>query len=135
MKTRLKTPIIGIALLTCFLALPVSSSFAAKPGFGQLFYNGTVVRTVVPPAAFPNEGIDNFYKVPGGAPGQLGIASVAPGNPAYHGGHWKVFIVTFSKGITPYLLTSESAVLAAQAIGKVSVTRAATQDFLCPIQP
>ncbi len=135
MKTQPNQRILIIALLSAILAVPVSVAFAAEPGFGSLFYNGTIVHTVVPPAAFPNEGIDNFYKVPNGASGQLGIAAVAPGNPNYHGGHWKVFIVSFSSGVTPYLLTSESAVLTAQTIGDVSVTRAAAQDFLCPIQP
>ncbi len=66
--------------LVIALVLPVTSAFAATPGFGSLYYNGTIVRTVVPPAAFPNEGRDNFYKVTNGATGQLGIAAVAPQN-------------------------------------------------------
>ena len=134
MKT-LTLRIAAIALLSSFLAVPVSASFAAQPGFGNLYYNETIVRTVVPPAAFPNEGIDNFYKVTDGASGQLGIASVAPGNPSYHGGHWKVFVVAFNVGVTPFLLTSETAVLVAQGNGQVTVTRVPSSDFLCPIQP
>jgi len=121
--------------LVIALVLPVTSAFAATPGFGNLYYNGTIVRTVVPPAAFPNEGRDNFYKVTNGATGQLGIAAVAPGGSDYHGGHWKVFTVTFSSGITPVLLTSEQAVLSAQNGGMVTVTRNAAADFLCPVQP
>ncbi len=121
--------------LVIALVLPVTSAFAATPGFGNLYYNGTVVRTVVPPAAFPNEGRDNFYKVTNGATGQLGIASVAPGSSGYHGGHWKVFTVTFGSEITPVLLTSEQAVLSAQSAGMVTVTRNAAADFLCPVQP
>ncbi len=117
------------------LALPISSVFAATPGFGHLYFNGTIVRTVVPPAAFPNTGLDNFYKVTNGASGQLGIASVAPGSAGYHGGHWKVFLVAFNSGVTPVLLTSEQAVLSAQSAGTVTVTRNASADFLCPVQP
>jgi len=117
------------------LALPVGSVFAATPGFGSLFYNGAIVRTIVPPAAFPNTGIDNFYKVTNGVTGQLGIASVAPGADGYHGGHWKVFIVTFNPEATPVLLTSQAAVLAAQSAGIVTLTRNASADFLCPVQP
>ncbi len=134
MKTRLNRQIVTIALLSSMLAVPVVSVFAAQAGFGQLYYNGTIVRTVVPPAAFPNQGIDNFYKVTNGVSGQLGVASVAPGNTNYHGGHWKVFLVSFNSGLSGYLLTSESAVLAAQAKGDITVTRVAAQDFLCPIQ-
>ena len=117
------------------LVLPVTSAFAATPGFGNLYFNGTIVRTVVPPAAFPNEGRDNFYKVTNGATGQLGIAAVVPGSSDYHGGHWKVFAVTFNSEITPVLLTSEQAVLSAQNAGMVTVTRNAAADFLCPVQP
>ncbi len=123
------------AVATFVLALPIGSVFAATPGFGNLYYNGAIVRTVVPPAAFPNAGIDSFYKVTNGAAGQLGIASVAPGADGYHGGHWKVFLVTFSQEATPVLLTSEAAVLAAQSAGTVTVTRNASADFLCPVQP
>ena len=121
--------------LAIALVLPVTSAFAATPGFSNLYYNGTIVRTVVPPAAFPNEGKDNFYKVTNGATGQLGIAAVAPGSSDYHGGHWKVFTVTFNAGVTPVLLTSEQAVLSAQNTGMVTVTRNAAADFLCPVQP
>ena len=121
--------------LVIALVLPVTSAFAATPEFGNLYYNGTIVRTVVPPAAFPNEGRDNFYKVTNGATGQLGIASVVPGSSDYHGGHWKVFTVTFNSENTPALLTSEQAVLSAQNAGMVTVTRNAAADFLCPVQP
>ena len=121
--------------LAIALVLPVTSAFAATPGFSNLYYNGTIVRTVVPPAAFPNEGKDNFYKVTNGATGQLGIAAVAPGSSDYHGGHWKVFTVTFGSGVTPALLTSEQAVLSVQNAGMVTVTRNAAADFLCPVQP
>ena len=120
--------------LAIALVLPVTSAFAATPGFSNLYFNGTIVRTVVPPAAFPNEGQDNFYKVTNGATGQLGIAAVAPGSSDYHGGHWKVFTVTFDSGITPVLLSSEQAVLSAQNAGMVTVTRNASADFLCPVQ-
>ena len=121
--------------LVIALVLPVTSAFAATPGFGHLYFNGTIVRTVVPPAAFPNEGLDNFYKVTNGATGQLGIVAVAPGSPGYNGGHWKVFTVTFNLENTPALLTSEQAVLSAQNAGMVTVTRNAAADFLCPVQP
>ena len=130
-----KSLLVSVFVLAPFiLALPIGSVFAATPGFGNLYYNGTIVHTVIPPAAFPNTGLDNFYEVHNGAVGQLGIASVAPGADGYHGGHWKVFIVTFNQDATPVLLTSETAVLAAQSAGTVTVTRNASADFLCPVQ-
>src|SRR6266851_10409692 len=132
----MKKSLLGSVLVLApfVLALSIGSVFAATPGFGHLYYNGTIVRTVVPPAAFPNAGIDNFYKVTNGATGQLGIASVAPGADGYHGGHWKVFTVTFNPEATHVLLTSQAAVLAAQSAGTVTVTRNASADFLCPVQ-
>ncbi|TMI46679.1 hypothetical protein E6H19_00795 [Candidatus Bathyarchaeota archaeon] len=132
MKKSLLVSVLVLAPLV--LALPIGSVFAATPGFGNLYYNGTIVHTVVPPAAFPNTGLDNFYKVTNGAAGQLGIASVAPGADGYHGGHWKVFVVTFNQDAAPVLLTSQAAVLAAQSAGTVTVTRNASADFLCPVQ-
>jgi hypothetical protein len=92
------------------------------------------VRTVVPPARTPQEGRDNFYAFPSGAAtGQKGVVGVVPGDRDYHGGHWVFFAVTFN--VTPYLLTSEAAVLTAAAAGDVSITRVAANDFRCPIQP
>ena len=134
MQNRLIVKLVGVAALCTILAVPVGASFAAKPGFGNLYYNDTIVRTVVPPSSFPNEGRDNFYKVTNGAEGQLGIAAVAPGDTNYHGGHWKVFKVTFNGGVTPYLMTSEAAVHAAEDAGDVTIIRVAAEDFLCPVQ-
>jgi hypothetical protein len=134
MKIQSTAGIASIALLAASVVFPLTAAFAGQPSFGNLYYNGTIVRTVVPPSA-TDVALDNFYKVTNGASGQLGVAAVAPGNPDYHGGHWKVFLVTFSSGVTPFLLTSEAAVLAAQAAAQVTVTRAQAMDFLCPIQP
>ena len=101
---------------------------------GCCYYNGATVRTVVPPANTPKAGRDNFYGFPqGAAAGQKGVVGVAPGDTDYHGGHWKFHAVTWNT--SPYLLTSEAAVLAAAAAGHVTVTRNSDADFRCPIQP
>jgi len=136
-----------LAQLGCAEPVAVQSRIAApafaaasndRPPFvfpaGCCYYNGQIVRTVVPPAAAPKEGTDNFYGFPGtAAAGQLGVVGVIPGVPGYHGGHWKFHAVTWN--VTPYVLTSEAAVLAAAAAGDVTVTRAPANDFKCPIQP
>src|SRR5438094_9080157 len=117
----------GAALL---IALPAM----ATTGKGQLFHDGTVVGTVVTPSPIAaGSGTDPFYNVTNGAAGQLGIAGVAPGDGPYHGGDWQVWLVTFKTGVTPYVLTSDEAVVVAQAAGDVTVTRAAAADFRCPI--
>src|SRR5215471_4014655 len=130
--TRLR---LALATLAAALALAAGSAVAATPGFGNLYYNGSIVRTVVPPAAFPNGGVDTFYKIDNGVAGQLGVAGSAPGAPGYDGGHWAVSHAAFNAGVTPYLLTSASAVTTAQSAGDVTITRTPSQDFLCPVQP
>ena len=128
--------IAGLAI-SALLAAGTTTAQADTPPFvfpaGCCFYQGDVVRTVVPPASTPQEGRDNFYGVSAGASGQKAIVAVAPGDIGYHGGHWKFFSVTWNTA--PYLLTSEAAVLAAQSAGDVTVTRVAANDFKCPIQP
>ena len=125
--------VFAFVLVSVLVVVP--SVQAARPGFVFpaicCYYNGAVVRTVVPPAAFPNEGRDNFYAVMGQE--IFGVVGVAPGAPGYHGGHWKFHSVTWN--VAPYLLTSEAAILAAQSSGDVTVTRVPENDFLCPIQP
>lgn len=134
----MKKFILGIPLtaLAFVLLAAATPALAERPGFvfpgGCCFYNGASVRTVVPPSAFPNEGTDNFYAVIGGTAGQKAVVAVAPGDTNYHGGHWAFNAVTWNA--TPYLLTSEAAVLAAAAVGDVTISRDPAKDFLCPIQ-
>ena len=124
--------IFAFVLVTVVAIVPPAQ--AARPGFVFpdicCYYNDALVRTVVPPAAFPNEGRDNFYAVAGQT--IFGVVGVAPGAPDYQGGHWAFHSVTWN--VAPYPLTSEAAVLAAQSAGDVSVTRVPENDFLCPIQ-
>ena len=124
------------------LTAPVAGATLARPSAspppfvfpdGCCFYEGGMVRTVVPPAASPRTGRDNFYAVMEGVDGQKGVVGVAPGDTGYHGGHRKFHAVTFN--VEPYLLTSEAAVLAAAELGDVSVERDRGADFRCPIQP
>ena len=129
MKALVIGPLVSLALL-----VGTAAQGAASVGTGSLFLDGRVVGTVVTPSGLPaGTGIDPFYKVTNGAPGQLGIAGVGPGEPSYHGGAWEVFIVTFTTGVTPVLLTSAADVSAAEAAGEVTVTRVPTADFRCPI--
>ena len=122
------------ALSATAVALLVSVPAMATTGKGQLFHDGAVVGTVVTPSPISaGSGTDPFYKVTNGAAGQLGIAGVAPGDGPYHGGNWQVYLVTFNAGVSPYLLTSDEAVAAAAAAGDVTVTRAASADFRCPV--
>jgi hypothetical protein len=118
------------------LVLSAAPALASKPGFvfpeGCCFYKGETVRTVVPPSAFPREGTDDFYAIVDGAGGQKPVVAEAPGDVGYNGGHWAFHLVEWT--VSPYLLTSASAVLAAEGAGHVTITRIPANDFLCPIQ-
>jgi len=125
---------IAILAAATAVAAGVTVPATATTGKGSLFHDGAVVGTVVVPAhVAPGSGSDPFYEVTNGAAGQLGIAGVAPGDGAYHGGDWQVWLVTFKDGVTPYLLTSDEAVLAARSAGDVTVSRAPDADFRCPV--
>jgi hypothetical protein len=124
---------ISIAAVAAAVLLVLAGSAGAKTGKGQLYLDGDVVGTVVNPAALPNGGTDPFFMVTNGASGQLGIAGVGPGQAGYTGGDWAVHRVTFNPGVTPYLLTSDEAVDAAEDAGDVTVTRDPSADFRCPI--
>ena len=115
--------------LLALLSAPLLSAEAQTPGFGELYYDGMVVGTVVPPASSPKEGRDNLYAVPG----QRAVIGVAPGDRGYHGGHWAFHSVAWN--VDPYLVTSEDEVLAAAMAGDVTVTRVPSMDFRCPVQP
>ena len=115
------------------LAITALAVMAQSAGFGQLYYEGEVVRTVVPPASSPQEGRDALYVIMGGTMNQLPVIAVAPGASGYHGGQWAFHSVTWNT--TPYLITSASAVLAAEGSGDVTITRVAANDFKCPVQP
>jgi hypothetical protein len=117
-------------LIAALSALPATAS--ASKGF--LFHDGDVVGTVINSGQIePGSGTDPFYAVTNGVEGQLGIAGVAPGDGPYHGGDWAFNAVTFKPGVTPYLLTSDEAVFAAEAAGDVTVTRLPDSDFRCPV--
>ncbi len=126
---------VAVAAMAGSALLLVVGPAAASVGKGLLFHDGGTIRTVVVSSPVPGGGTDPFYAVTNGAEGQLGIAGVAPGDGPYHGGSWEVFTVTFNNGVTPYLLTSDEAVRAAEAAGDVTVTRTAGADFRCPVQP
>ena len=123
---------IGILAAVCMVIFSLPAA-AKRPAFGNLYYEGEIVRTVVPPASMPKPGRDNFYVVMNGVENQLGIAAVAPGDKDYHGGKWAFHSVMWTED--PYLLTSEQDVLDAAEIGSVIITRLPQNDFKCPIQP
>ncbi len=129
MSNRLDTK--QFLVLLALVSMLGSGALIAQPPvvFGELYYEETIVGTVIPPASMPKRGRDNLYVVPD----QRAVIGVAPGDKGYHGGQWAVHVVSWN--VEPYLLTSEAAVLDAMMSGHVCVVRVETMDFKCPVQP
>lgn len=128
----------GVATLSASLLAVAGPAQADSPnanvGFGLLYHDGAVVRTVATPTSQPGQGVDAIYAFPGDqAEGQLSITSVAPGDRDYHGGRWAVYVVDWN--VAPYLVTSDAALLAAADAGDLTVTRMPAADFVCPVTP
>ena len=119
----------AMAFMTLFQAAPLEAQAQNPVGFGMLYYEGTTVGTVVPPASSPMEGRENFYAVPN----QMAVIATAPGDKNYRGGKWAFHTVMVNRD--PGLLTSETEVLAAAVAGDISIMRVPTMDFKCPVQP
>lgn len=86
----MRVAVLSLVVPTILLAL-LAPARAGTPPFvfpgGCCYYASSTVRTVVPPAAFPNEGRDNFYGFPsGGTADQKGVVAVAPGAAGTTGG-------------------------------------------------
>ncbi|TDD64285.1 hypothetical protein E1262_28725 [Jiangella aurantiaca] len=122
----------AMALPVTLIGLPAAAdSERAAVGFGLLYHDGDIVRTVITPASIPGKGVDPIFAINDGVAEQLAVTSVAPGTPGYHGGRWAVYVVDWN--VTPYLLTSDEAVGLAQSEGDVTVTRMPAADFVCPV--
>ena len=119
----------GSALSLTLLVSLAGGAVAAQPVKTTIWLDGVQVRTILPPAASPQDGTDPFYMVPGTG----GVAAVGPGSAGYHGGRLQVYVVSWNVALFP--ITSIAAISTAEAAGDISITRAADLDFLCPIQP
>ena len=124
MKRLMASLLLGLTLV----GGAAGSALAAQPVKTQIWLDGALVRTILPPASTPGEGTDPFFMVPGTG----GVAADGPGDRGYHGGHWAVYVVSWN--VDQYPLTSHEAIMAAHGAGDIEVTRNAAADFLCPIR-
>jgi hypothetical protein len=131
-KSALIALVVAISLV---LAVPV---FAAGPNFGSAIYAdgetfGTKGTADLPA---PNENnmqsFDGLFKFTNGVEGQLAVAEAAPGNPAYNGGRWAEYFVTFTGEAV--LVTSYAQLHDLKMAGEVSIV-ASGNYFQCPLLP
>jgi hypothetical protein len=130
------------ALFVLVLALSLAvtvPAFAAAPNFSAGIYAddqvfGTKGNSDLPaPNENNRQSFDALIKFTNGVEGQLPVAEAAPGNPAYNGGRWIEYEVTW-EGVEPVLLTSYTQVMHQIDIGNLSIIETG-HYFQCPLLP
>lgn len=61
--------VLVLALAILIIAVTPALAKGPKAGFGELYHEGDIVRTIIPPAAAPKTGLDDLYAIPGGVEG------------------------------------------------------------------
>ena len=135
MKRR-STALLLAGALSLLAAVPAAGAGLGPP-HDAFYVDGDVYRTIGTPTDLsgtgaPGHSFDALYAVEGQA---LAVAEAKPGDRDYNGGRWMRFPVTWN--VTPYEdpLTSEEAVLAAAAIGDVTIAEQPDAQFTCPVIP
>ena len=130
----MKKKMLATTLALALLIITVIPAFAAGPNFGQAIYAdgvawGTKGNGDLPaPNAHNRQSFDGLYKFTNGVEGQLAVAEAAPTNPAYNGGRWIEYLVTFNGD--PELVTSYA------QLQTLDVTIVETGNyFQCPLLP
>lgn len=136
---------IASKIILCVLCIGIATlgvHAGGKPGRGELYYEGEVVKTLVPPAAMTQVGTEDFYVVfendVAPMPRQRPVIETAPGDKDYRGGKWAFQKVTWDgaelDGMAPYELKSVLDVLVAHAAQYINIIRVPENDFKCPVQ-
>jgi hypothetical protein len=124
--------ILALALLVA-TAVP---AFAASPTFEPAIYAdgvawGTKGTTPLPaPTDHNAQSFDGLFGFSNGVEGQLPVSEAGPGNPAYNGGRWDLYTVTWQ--VTPELVTSYAQLMALAEAGAVTI-ESAHSYFQCPL--
>ena len=130
----MKKKLLALTIALALLVVTVIPAFAAGPNFGEAIYAdgvawGTKGNGDLPaPNENNRQSFDGLYKFTNGVEGQLAVAEAAPGNPAYNGGRWIEYSVTFNG--EPELVTSFA------QLQTLDVTIVETGNyFQCPLLP
>lgn len=119
----------GTTLALSLLAAPVAAGGPPSVGF---YVDGELYRTIATPTDLsrtgaPAHSFDTIYALGGGL---TNVAEAKPGDRDYNGGRWMVTAVEWHT--TPTQLTSEEAVLSAEAAGDLSIGGVVNM-FVCPV--
>lgn len=134
----MKSKSLSVGIVAVLLLVLVIPAFAAGPNFGEAIYAdgvawGTKGTTDLPaPNAHNRQSFDGLFKFTNGVTGQLAVAEAAPGNPAYNGGRWIEYFVTFTGA--PEMITSFDQLEPLIDSGAVTVVESGAY-FQCPLLP
>ena len=134
----MKKKVFVLAWVVALLLVAVVPALAAGPNFNPAIYAddqawGTKGNADLPaPTANNQQSFDGLFKFTNGVEGQLPVGEAAPGNPAYNGGRWIEYNVTWVG--TPELVTSYAQLQALEAAGAVTIVETGNY-FQCPLLP
>lgn len=127
---------VTIGAILTFLAgvILVGSAAAQAPNFGPAIWAdgelfGTKGTTDLPAPSDTNaQSFDGIFQIEG----QAAVAEASPGNPAYNGGRWIEYSVTWNT--TPVLVTSYAQLMELESDGHVTIEPTGNY-FQCPLLP
>lgn len=134
----MKKKLLAMAFVVVLLVVAAVPAFADGPNFGEAIYAddetwGTKGTADLPaPNENNRQAYDGLFKFLNGVEGQLAVAEAAPGNPAYSGGRWIEYEVTWH--VEPELVTSYAQLHALLEAGAVTKTETGNY-FQCPLLP
>lgn len=128
---RFTTSLLAAALLAVAVAGTAAAGGPPNPGF---YIDGTLYATVGTPTDFsttgaPTDTYDNIYALGNGL---MNVADAKQGDRDFNGGRWLVFPVTWN--VTPYQITSDADLFAAEAAGELTVGTEPVKAFFCSVQ-
>jgi len=134
----MRNKVLTLTLVLVLLLVAAVPAFAAGPNFGSAIYADGVAWGTKGTASLPapnddnSQSFDGLFKFTNGVEGQLPVAEAAPGNPAYNGGRWIEYFVTFTG--TPELVKSYDHLSDLADAGLVTIVESG-KYFQCPLLP
>ena len=137
MRNKVLLFALGLAVLLMVAAAP---ALAAGPNFGEAIYADGVAWGTKGTADLPapndhnRQSFDGLFKFTNGVEGQLAVSEAGPGNPAYNGGRWIEYFVTWNITPSDEPVTSYAELHAFETSGDVTIV-ASGSYFQCPLLP
>jgi hypothetical protein len=136
----MRKKILALTFVVVLLIVAVVPAFADGPNFGAAIFAddetwGTKGTTDLPaPTEDNRQSFDGLFKFTNGVEGQLAVAEAAPGNPAYNGGRWIEYFVTWQVTPPDDPITNYADLHDLAMAGDVTIVESGAY-FQCPLLP